>query len=113
MKLSDVVKELDCTIATGDAKMDSEIAKGYASDLLSDVIGHAEEDDLWITLQTHQNIVAVHDFGRAVSAFWNRAAAECTMPRMRFPGTASFSVALPVATHRFLPTSFTGAAHGA
>ena len=32
---------------------------GYVSDLLSDVIAGAKEGDLWITLQIHQNIVAV------------------------------------------------------
>ncbi len=32
---------------------------GYCSDLLSDVMAHARSGDIWITLQTHQNIVAV------------------------------------------------------
>ena len=32
---------------------------GYASDLLSDVIGNSREGDLWVTLQVHVNIVAV------------------------------------------------------
>ena len=30
-----------------------------ASDLMSDVIANAKQGDLWITLQIHQNIVAV------------------------------------------------------
>ncbi len=36
-----------------------EVHGGYASDLLSDVMGNAREGDLWITLQKHVNIVAV------------------------------------------------------
>jgi hypothetical protein len=32
---------------------------GYCSDLLSDVMANARSGDIWITLQTHQNIVAV------------------------------------------------------
>ncbi len=36
-----------------------QITGGYTSDLLSDVIGGAEEGVLWITLQRHLNIVAV------------------------------------------------------
>jgi hypothetical protein len=32
---------------------------GYASDLLSDVMAHAQEGDVWITLQKHVNVVAV------------------------------------------------------
>lgn len=34
---------------------------GYASDLLSDVMAHARAGDLWVTLQTHVNVVAVAD----------------------------------------------------
>jgi hypothetical protein len=36
-----------------------EVTAGYVSDMLSDVLGHAREGALWVTLQTHQNIVAV------------------------------------------------------
>ncbi|HWR71782.1 MAG TPA: serine kinase, partial [Nitrospirota bacterium] len=32
---------------------------GYASDLLSDVLAHAGEGSVWVTLHIHQNIVAV------------------------------------------------------
>ena len=35
------------------------ITGGYTSDLLSDVMGHADEGQIWITLQTHRNIMAV------------------------------------------------------
>jgi len=35
------------------------ISGGYVSDLLSDVMANAKAGDLWVTLQTHQNIVAV------------------------------------------------------
>ena len=38
----------------------SEIVSGcYISDLLSDVMAHSNDHELWITLQTHPNIVAV------------------------------------------------------
>lgn len=36
-----------------------EITGGYASDLLSDVMGNIEEGMVWITLQVHRNIIAV------------------------------------------------------
>ena len=39
--------------------MDRTVEGGYVSDLLSDVIAGAKEGDLWITLQLHQNMVAV------------------------------------------------------
>jgi Ni/Fe-hydrogenase subunit HybB-like protein len=38
----------------------SETVSGcYISDLLSDVMAHSKEHELWITLQTHPNTVAV------------------------------------------------------
>jgi hypothetical protein len=39
--------------------IDQEVRGGYVSDLMSDVLGHAGAGFLWITLQTHANIVAV------------------------------------------------------
>ena len=59
MTLGDVVKELDLDVRTGTDYMDRAIEGGYVSDLLSDVIAGAKEGDLWMTLQIHQNIVAV------------------------------------------------------
>lgn len=35
------------------------VTGGYASDLLSDVLANSHEGNIWITLQIHQNIVAV------------------------------------------------------
>lgn len=37
----------------------TEVKGVYASDLLSDVIGRAKESEIWITLQTHQNVAAI------------------------------------------------------
>ena len=59
MKVSDLVKELELTVFCGEENLDTVVKGGYTSDLLSDVMGHMEEGMLWITMQTHQNIVAV------------------------------------------------------
>ena len=59
MKVSDLIKELELTVFCGGENLDTELKGGYTSDLLSDVMGHIEEGMLWITMQTHQNIVAV------------------------------------------------------
>lgn len=59
MKLADVVKELDLEIRSAVGNLDREVTGGYASDLMSDVLAHGGEGNLWITLQVHQNIVAV------------------------------------------------------
>ena len=59
MKVSDLVKELDLTVYGGESGLDKEVTGGYSSDLLSDVMGNAEEGQVWITLQVHKNIMAV------------------------------------------------------
>ena len=59
MNLAEIVDKLQLTIKTGAGFLDKEIKRGYASDLMSDVMANANEGDLWVTLQIHQNIVAV------------------------------------------------------
>jgi serine kinase of HPr protein (carbohydrate metabolism regulator) len=59
MKVSDLIEVLDLQLVSGNGGLEREIKGGYVSDLLSDVMGHAREGDVWITLQTHQNVLAV------------------------------------------------------
>lgn len=59
MKVNELIKELGLTVFCGEESLGADIKGGYTSDLLSDVMGHLEEGMLWITMQTHQNIVAV------------------------------------------------------
>ena len=59
MKLTEIVERLQLELRTGAHRLDVEVNRGYASDLMSDVMAHANEGDLWVTLQKHQNIVAV------------------------------------------------------
>jgi hypothetical protein len=59
MKLNEIVEKLALKELTQGCIKDVEVAKGYSSDLLSDVMGNAGENDLWVTLQIHKNIVAV------------------------------------------------------
>jgi predicted transcriptional regulator len=59
MTLGEVAQSLDLTVLTGQDKLDQEVQGGYVSDLLSDVIAGSQEGDVWLTLQLHQNIVAV------------------------------------------------------
>ena len=58
MKLSELVEELRLEVRTCAADLEREVTGGYASDLISDVLAHGRAGDLWVTLQTHQNIVA-------------------------------------------------------
>lgn len=59
MTLADLAARLELTVFTPGLPLGRPVGCGYASDLLSDVIGHARKDALWVTMQVHPNIVAV------------------------------------------------------
>jgi predicted transcriptional regulator len=59
MKLNDLVREFGFEVKAASRHLDREVKSGYVSDLLSDVLAHADEGTLWVTLHIHQNIVAV------------------------------------------------------
>ena len=59
MKLKDIVEKLNLQVRVAINNPDVEVGNGYVSDLLSDVLANSEENDLWITLQIHPNIVAI------------------------------------------------------
>jgi hypothetical protein len=59
MILREVVEKLGMKPVSALSRLSQEFAGGYVSDLLSDVMANARAGDVWITLQIHQNIVAV------------------------------------------------------
>lgn len=59
MNVTELVVKLNLRVFEAGENMDRALTGGYASDLLSDVMGHARPDQVWITLQNHVNIIAV------------------------------------------------------
>ena len=59
MKVKELVEKLNLKVLSGENGLDREIDGCYISDLLSDVMGNAMEGNIWITLQTHKNVMAV------------------------------------------------------
>lgn len=59
MKVKELVSALDLTVLSGEQGLDRDIDGCYVSDLLSDVMGNAEMGNIWITLQTHKNVMAI------------------------------------------------------
>ena len=62
MKVHDLMQQLDLKLLTPDVSEDAlyaEINGGYASDLLSNVMGQAQPGQVWVTMQGHQNVAAV------------------------------------------------------
>jgi hypothetical protein len=59
MKLEEITGKLELVKATKFFEGEKIISGAYTSDLLSDVMANVKKDNMWITLQTHLNIVAV------------------------------------------------------
>ncbi len=59
MNLKTIIEKLKLNTLSGREYLNTEVSGGYTSDLLSDVIANSKEKSLWITMQTHQNIIAV------------------------------------------------------
>ena len=59
MNVKEIIEKLQLTALSGQNNLDVEVTGGYTSDLLSDVIANSKEGNLWITLQIHQNTIAV------------------------------------------------------
>ena len=59
MQVADIVKTLGLTVAAGQSGLSREITGGHCGDLLSEVMANAPIGCVWLTIQVHQNIVAV------------------------------------------------------
>jgi len=59
VKLKEIIEKLPLKVVAGKEALDREISGGYCGDLLSDVMANAEKGAAWLTVQGHQNIVAV------------------------------------------------------
>ncbi len=59
MKVTDIVQKLDLQVFSGHEGLGREITGGYSSDLLSNVMGNADAGTVWITIQTHRNVIAI------------------------------------------------------
>ena len=59
MTVFDIAKSFGLETRAGKDHLHEEVTGGYASDLLSDVIAHSHKGNIWVTIQTHPNIVAV------------------------------------------------------
>nr|MBC7246098.1 serine kinase [Chloroflexota bacterium] len=59
MTLGEIAESLSLSVQTASEKLDTPVTGGYASDLLSCVMAKARKGNVWVTLQSHLNIVAV------------------------------------------------------
>ena len=59
MTVREIAEKLNLRVFSGEAGLDREVTGGYVSDLLSDVMGFAKDGSVWVTLQTHKNVMAI------------------------------------------------------
>ncbi len=59
MKLNDLQTLIPLTVHYAPADLTQELEGAYCSDLLSNVMGQAKPGMVWLTMQSHPNIIAV------------------------------------------------------
>lgn len=59
MTVKDLIDKFGLQTAAGEKGLGRLIKSGYCGDLLSDVMANAPEGCVWLTIQSHQNIIAV------------------------------------------------------
>ena len=59
MHVSDLAAKFNFTVAAGKDNLEREVTGGHCGDLLSEVMANAPNGCVWMTIQIHQNIVAV------------------------------------------------------
>ncbi len=59
VSVKDIVEKMNLQVAAGKEGLDRKVPDGYCGDLLSEIMGKSPEGCIWITVQGHQNIVAV------------------------------------------------------
>ena len=59
MVVKDIVKELELKVFNKNADLNLEVKGGFVGDLLSHVMGNSEEGQVWLTVQTHKNVLAI------------------------------------------------------
>jgi predicted transcriptional regulator len=59
MNVKELVEKFGMTVHAGENGLNKEVKCGHCGDLLSEVMGNAGSGCIWITVQSHMNIVAV------------------------------------------------------
>lgn len=97
MKVKDIMEALSLKLLTEDTVLDAEITDGYASDLLSNVMGQAQPGMVWVTMQGHQNVAAVAALIglSAVIVAGDAAVSEDTLNKAALNEVVIFSTSMP------------------
>jgi predicted transcriptional regulator len=59
MTVQQIVDGLRLRVVAGASRLNQEVSGGYVGDLLSCVMARARAGNIWVTVQAHQNVIAV------------------------------------------------------
>ena len=59
MTIRSIAETLSLQILCSEGNLDRDVEGGYASDMLSCVMAGAQQGNIWVTLLTHLNVIAV------------------------------------------------------
>ncbi|MBN1559996.1 serine kinase [candidate division KSB1 bacterium] len=59
MRVKEIVNSLNLQVFSGEENLEKEVTGGIISDILSDVMAQASKGLLWVTNQTHENVIAI------------------------------------------------------
>jgi len=59
MNVSELKEKLDLTLCAGEGGLEKEVGGCYIGDLLSLAMARVSENNVWITIQTNVNVIAV------------------------------------------------------
>ncbi|MDN5326279.1 MAG: hypothetical protein PWP41_975 [Moorella sp. (in: firmicutes)] len=97
MTIRDIAARLNLQVLAGEKALEREVSGGYCTDLISDFMANGKPGCLWLTIQTHMNVVAaallteaagvVLTGGRQVSPEVCQKAEVEGLPLLSFPCT--------------------------
>ncbi len=98
MQIAEIVEKLGLTVLVGTDNLNANVSGGYVADLLSCVIAGAKPQDLWVTLQTHVNIVAVAALKEVAAIVVAESAVvpDATLEKAAQQGVVMLSSPLPI-----------------
>ncbi|MDA3810038.1 MAG: hypothetical protein PF518_06845 [Spirochaetaceae bacterium] len=59
MTIKELIEKIPMEIVSGENSLNREITRGFSSDMMSNVIANGGEGDVWLTFQTHLNVIAI------------------------------------------------------
>ncbi len=59
MQLRQIIQTMELKVLSGDPDQPVEVGMAYISDILSDVMARGVKGAIWITNQTHMNVIAI------------------------------------------------------